>query len=243
MRACSGDMIDVGGELGQLGKSRNPLLDVVHANSSHTCAGQPSAHRSSTGSTPTPPPPPHFSPHPLPAPHQVSSALSLLEQRASLRDKLAAELSDPLVVLPFLQPGRLVRVAPGPPDPAAPLPQVVAVPSSSGQGALAEVVDQLDRWVGLHQTCSFRVQFMEGHLKGWQRASSNLPPCAADNTGTSNPPDVLHCEAATHPGLAPHTALLSGHQAAHIVLLPLACDVECYGCRLLQDGLGRAHKL
>lgn len=54
--------------------------------------------------------------------------LELLTARLRLQEALRAALTDPAAALPFLQPGRLVRVDSGPPDPERPLPQLGPLP-------------------------------------------------------------------------------------------------------------------
>lgn len=65
----------------------------------------------------------------------VEQLLELLSQRARLADALrTATVADPDVALRFLQPGRLVKVAAGPPDPNRDLPQPGPVPRGAGLG-------------------------------------------------------------------------------------------------------------
>ncbi|KIY98950.1 ATP-dependent RNA helicase DOB1 [Monoraphidium neglectum] len=67
----------------------------------------------------------------MPAGH-VEDLLTLLEQRAALSEDLrAATTAAPDTALRFLQPGRLVKVAAGPPDPRRPLPQLGPVPKGA----------------------------------------------------------------------------------------------------------------
>ena len=61
--------------------------------------------------------------------------LELIAQRVRLADALrAATTANADVALRFLQPGRLVRVAAAPPDPARELPQLGPVPRGAGVG-------------------------------------------------------------------------------------------------------------
>jgi hypothetical protein len=63
----------------------------------------------------------------------VEEFLGLIEQRAALAEQLrAATVTDPAVALKFLQPGRLLRLAAGPPDARRPLPQLGPVPPGAG---------------------------------------------------------------------------------------------------------------
>ncbi|GBF95912.1 hypothetical protein Rsub_08503 [Raphidocelis subcapitata] len=62
----------------------------------------------------------------------VEELLDLVEQRAAMGQQLrAATVARSDVALRFLQPGRLVRVAPGPPETGRPLPQLGPVPKSA----------------------------------------------------------------------------------------------------------------
>jgi ATP-dependent RNA helicase DOB1 len=74
----------------------------------------------------------------------VEDLLDLVGQRAALGEQLrAATVARSDVALRFLQPGRLVRVAPGPPEAGRPLPQLGPVPkgASLDDGDAAEGAD------------------------------------------------------------------------------------------------------
>ncbi|EFJ42378.1 hypothetical protein VOLCADRAFT_107315 [Volvox carteri f. nagariensis] len=76
----------------------------------------------------------------VPDEQSVRQYYALLDQLASLRASLRGFLNSPQVCLPFLQPGRLVRLLPEPPETARPLPDfneppgAGAVPSADGSG-------------------------------------------------------------------------------------------------------------
>ncbi|KAG2452954.1 hypothetical protein HYH02_002291 [Chlamydomonas schloesseri] len=86
----------------------------------------------------------------------VRQYYALLDQLASLRAALRQLLNDPKVSLPFLQPGRLVRMLPEPPEMARPLPDFSEPPapgaappppadppaSTSGKGSAAVAVPE-----------------------------------------------------------------------------------------------------
>lgn len=66
---------------------------------------------------------------------QVEELLGLIEQRAAASEALrGATAACPDVCLRFLQPGRLVKIAAGPPSPGRPLPQLGPVPKGAGLG-------------------------------------------------------------------------------------------------------------
>lgn len=65
----------------------------------------------------------------------MEQLLGLIEQRAVISDQLrSTTITCPDHALKFLQPGRLVKVAPGPPDSCRPLPQLGPVPRGAGLG-------------------------------------------------------------------------------------------------------------
>ncbi|KAG2425704.1 hypothetical protein HXX76_013546 [Chlamydomonas incerta] len=86
----------------------------------------------------------------------VRQYYALLDQLAGLRAALRALLNDPKVALPFLQPGRLVRLLPEPAETARPLPEFSEPPapgaapppppdppaSTSGKGSAAALAPE-----------------------------------------------------------------------------------------------------
>eukprot|EP00798_Chlamydomonas_sp_ICE-L_P020959 gene20959-27812_t len=68
---------------------------------------------------------------------EVEGFLGLLEQYAQLQDELRASINAPQHSLPFLQPGRLVRLLPTPYDPSSPVPDFSKpAPSTSATPAV-----------------------------------------------------------------------------------------------------------